>query len=263
MAVRVGTLSHADPESSQGDEHATSRGGAGRRAGGNGPPSGGSAGHGHAVLQRALSCVSAIRARRGVQFSRRGRHGVRGHVPLREGHPRRRRWSSASASARTSGCPACSTRACRAASATIRSPACRSPPCGCTRNRLWRSVEDGGGGPPQPPPSFTTLHHPPPTFPEGVSMRAGLTLGVMVLLATPAAAQWLGQPVWNSPKGGTGLPISGGYALPNAEFGKGNAWGGRAALGLGTLTVTAGATTWKPDAAAESFTSIGGNADFC
>jgi len=93
-------------------------------------------------------------------------------------------------------------------------------------------------------------------------MRAGLTLGVMVLLATPAAAQWLGEPVWNSPKGGTGLTISGDYARPNADYGKGNAWGGRAALGLGTLTVTAGATTWKPDGAAESFTSIGGNADF-
>jgi len=91
---------------------------------------------------------------------------------------------------------------------------------------------------------------------------ATLTLGLMALLVTPAVAQWLGEPVWNSPSGGTGVTISGDYAHPNADYGKGNTWGGRASLGIGTLTLTAGVASWKPDLATESFTSIGGNAAF-
>ena len=93
-------------------------------------------------------------------------------------------------------------------------------------------------------------------------MRAVLTVTFMALLATSAAAQWLGQPVWNSPKGGTGFTISGEFSRPNADFGEGDAWGGRVAVGLGTVTLTAGVSTWKPSGAAESFTSLGGDADF-
>ena len=48
-------------------------------------------------------------------------------------------------------------------------------------------------------------------------MRAMLTLGLAAVVATPAAAQWLGEPVWNSPKGGTGVTISGDYAHPNSD----------------------------------------------
>ena len=93
-------------------------------------------------------------------------------------------------------------------------------------------------------------------------MRGLLTLGFTALLATSASAQWLGEPVWNSPKGGTGVTISGDYAKPNSDAGKGNTWGGRASLGVGTLTLTAGVARWKPDLATEGFTSIGGNAAF-
>src|SRR3989449_4718475 len=89
-------------------------------------------------------------------------------------------------------------------------------------------------------------------------MRAMLTLGLAAVVATPAAAQWLGEPVWNSPKGGTGVTISGDYARPNTDYGSGNTWGGRASLGIGTLTFTAGVARWKPDLATEAFTSIGG-----
>jgi hypothetical protein len=92
--------------------------------------------------------------------------------------------------------------------------------------------------------------------------RALLTLGFVALVTTQAAAQWLGEPVWNSPKGGTGLTISGDYAAPNSDYGKGHTWGGRAALGLGTMTFTLGVANWKPEGAIESFTSIGGNAAF-
>src|SRR3989440_10592846 len=91
---------------------------------------------------------------------------------------------------------------------------------------------------------------------------AMLTLGLTACLAIPAAAQWLGEPVWNSPKGGTGVTVSGDYAKPNSDYGKGNTWGGRASLGIGTITLTAGVARWKPDLATESFTSIGGNAAF-
>lgn len=89
-----------------------------------------------------------------------------------------------------------------------------------------------------------------------------LVAGLAALAVTPASAQWLGEPVWNSPKGGTGLTISGDYAKPNADYGKGNTWGGRAALGLGTFTITAGVASWKPQGATQSLTSIGGTADF-
>ncbi len=81
-------------------------------------------------------------------------------------------------------------------------------------------------------------------------------------MTTPAAAQWLGEPVWNRPMGGTGLTISGDYASPNSNYGKGNTWGGRAALGLGTMSFELGVASWKPDGAAQSFTSVGGNAGF-
>lgn len=92
--------------------------------------------------------------------------------------------------------------------------------------------------------------------------RAVLTLGFVALVATQAAAQWLGEPVWNSPKGGTGLTISGDYAAPNFDYGKGHTWGGRAALGLGTVSFELGVASWKPEAATQSFTSVGGNAAF-
>jgi hypothetical protein len=97
--------------------------------------------------------------------------------------------------------------------------------------------------------------------------RAVLTLGFVALVTTEAAAQWLGEPVWNSPKGGTGLTISGDYAAPNSNYGastysKGHTWGGRAALGLGTVSFELGVASWKPEGAGQSFTSVGGNAAF-
>jgi len=92
--------------------------------------------------------------------------------------------------------------------------------------------------------------------------RTVFFFALTAFLATPAAAQWQGEPVWNSPKGGTGVTISGDYAHPNSDYGKGNTWGGRASLGIGTITLTAGVASWKPDLATESFTSIGGNAAF-
>jgi len=87
---------------------------------------------------------------------------------------------------------------------------------------------------------------------------AGLTL----LCAAPAAAQFAGMPVWNSPKGGTGITISGDMGLPNTAALKGTAFGGRASLGLANLTLTAGLSTWTPDGANQAISSFGGGAAF-
>ena len=93
-------------------------------------------------------------------------------------------------------------------------------------------------------------------------MRAVLTLGLAAVVATPAAAQWLGMPVWNSPKGGTGVTISGDYGKPNDAYGGGNAWGDHASLGVGTLTLTAGVSSLKTDIDPVRVTSWGGDAAF-
>ena len=92
--------------------------------------------------------------------------------------------------------------------------------------------------------------------------RVVMVLALAASAASPAAAQWFGMPVWNSPKGGTGITISGDYGKPNADFGKGNAFGARASLGLANLTVTAGLSSYKPEGATSSLTSVGGQAAF-
>jgi opacity protein-like surface antigen len=127
-------------------------------------------------------------------------------------------------------------------------------------------VGEVGGGCSADVPTSPGLHRPPPTstnFFEGASMKnVMLTVGLLIGLATPLAAQWLGEPVWNSPKGGTGVTISGDYAKPNTDYGKGNTWGGRASLGLSTITLTAGVASWKPEGFTQSLTSVGGNVAF-
>jgi hypothetical protein len=81
-------------------------------------------------------------------------------------------------------------------------------------------------------------------------------------LSGPASAQWLGMPVWNSPKGGTGVTISGDYGKPNADWGKGNAFGARATLGLGSLSATLGFASWNRSGTTPTVKSIGGDAAF-
>src|SRR3989475_13301034 len=96
--------------------------------------------------------------------------------------------------------------------------------------------------------------------------RSALVVTVCaVLVVPPAAAQWTGMPVWNDPKGGTGITVSGEYGRPDGAYGqgnagKGNAWGGRAALGVGTVTLTAGVATYKPEGSSDATTAVGGQA---
>src|SRR6266480_2154446 len=91
--------------------------------------------------------------------------------------------------------------------------------------------------------------------------RTALTLG-LALLATPATAQWLGEPAWNHPNAGTGFTIYGDYTQPSTEAGGGNAFGGRITLGAGTFTLTGGVSSWKSDLASERVTTFGGTAAF-
>src|SRR5438094_121566 len=87
-------------------------------------------------------------------------------------------------------------------------------------------------------------------------------VGAVMVLAAPAAAQWLGMPAWTSPKGGTGVSFYGDYGAPSDSSGGGNAFGGRASLGLGTITLTAGVASWKAANQNARATSYGGTAAF-
>jgi opacity protein-like surface antigen len=95
--------------------------------------------------------------------------------------------------------------------------------------------------------------------------RAVLVIGLLALAAGSAAAQWTGMPVWNSPKSGSGLTISGDYGVVGTATDssrltalKGNAFGGRASLGLGPLTLTAGVASFKSDSLNSRTTTYGG-----
>jgi hypothetical protein len=94
-------------------------------------------------------------------------------------------------------------------------------------------------------------------------MKRIATIAALIGLgATPAAAQWAGMPVWNNPKGGTGVTIDGDLGLPNSNGGKGTAFGARATLGIANISLTAGLSSWKPSGATSSTTSVGGVAQF-
>jgi hypothetical protein len=94
-------------------------------------------------------------------------------------------------------------------------------------------------------------------------MKRIATLAALIIFATtPAAAQWAGMPVWNNPKGGTGVTIDGDLGFPNSNGGKGTAFGARATLGLANISLTAGVSSWKPNGFSKSLTSVGGTAEF-
>jgi len=92
--------------------------------------------------------------------------------------------------------------------------------------------------------------------------RIMTVLALAAVAAAPVAAQWYGMPVWNSPKGGTGVTVNGDLAIPGADYGKGTAFGGRATLGLANISLTAGLSSFKAKDAPDSYTSVGGNAAF-
>ena len=87
-------------------------------------------------------------------------------------------------------------------------------------------------------------------------------LAAAAFAVSPLAAQALGMPNWSNPKGGSGITISGDVGLPDEDLGKGTAYGARGSFGFGTITLTAGIASWKPDGLSESYSSIGGQGAF-
>lgn len=92
--------------------------------------------------------------------------------------------------------------------------------------------------------------------------RMLMVFAAAAFAGAPLAAQWEGMPAWNSPKGGTGITINGDVGIPNADAGKGTAFGARATLGLANISLTAGVSSWKPKGASSSTTGLGGVAQF-
>jgi hypothetical protein len=81
------------------------------------------------------------------------------------------------------------------------------------------------------------------------------------LIATPAAAQLLNDPVYVNPSMGTGLAIAGdvGYGINNAS-GKATSFNGRATLGLPMFQVTLGAGVMRPKGGGTSIANFMGQA---
>lgn len=92
--------------------------------------------------------------------------------------------------------------------------------------------------------------------------RMLMVFAAAAFAGAPLAAQWQGMPAWNNPKGGTGVTINGDVGVPNSDAGKGTAFGARATLGLANISLTAGLSSWKPNGASSSTTSVGGVAQF-
>ncbi|MGH7671889.1 MAG: outer membrane beta-barrel protein [Gemmatimonadales bacterium] len=87
-------------------------------------------------------------------------------------------------------------------------------------------------------------------------------MALAAFAAMPAAAQLAGMPVWNNPKGGTGITIDGDFASNNDDAGGGNAFGARASVGLANLTLGAGLATWDSDLSNDKITTFAANAGF-
>jgi hypothetical protein len=56
----------------------------------------------------------------------------------------------------------------------------------------------------------------------------------------------------------SGLTIGGEVGFPDADYGKGTAFGGRGALGLGPFGISAVVSSWNPKGPASSQTGVGG-----
>jgi hypothetical protein len=83
-----------------------------------------------------------------------------------------------------------------------------------------------------------------------------------IVIPERAAGQLPGMPVWNSPKGGTGLTIAGDMGFPDSIGGKGTTYAARVALGLQALTVSATVGVRNPSGTGANVTEYGGTAAF-
>ncbi|HUL02601.1 MAG TPA: hypothetical protein VLV16_05150 [Gemmatimonadales bacterium] len=92
--------------------------------------------------------------------------------------------------------------------------------------------------------------------------RAVVIVGLVFLPGATLAAQWTGMPAWNDPAGGTGVVIAADWGMPNDAAGNGDAYGARASLGLGSMTLTAGGGSYKPSGYTDATTTWGGQVAF-
>ncbi len=88
-------------------------------------------------------------------------------------------------------------------------------------------------------------------------VRSLVPVGAILVLAQPLAAQVTGLPVRNAGVTG-GLTIGAEIGFPDADYGKGTAFGARGALGLGPLGVSAVASRWNPKGPLDAQTAVGG-----
>jgi hypothetical protein len=90
--------------------------------------------------------------------------------------------------------------------------------------------------------------------------RFGITVFALLLstaLTARGAAQVTGLPVHNSGVS-SGFTFGGEVGFPDADYGKGTAFGGRAALGLGPFGISAVASSWNPKGPGDAQTGVGG-----
>jgi hypothetical protein len=87
-----------------------------------------------------------------------------------------------------------------------------------------------------------------------------LTAVALAAIAVPArtVAQLPGMPVWNSPKGGTGLTVAGDVGFPDSVGGKGTTCAARVVLGLQALSVGATVGVRNPSGTGPNVTEYGG-----
>jgi hypothetical protein len=94
-------------------------------------------------------------------------------------------------------------------------------------------------------------------------MKRGLAVLVgATLVSAPAAAQWHDVPVWNSPKGGSGIGVYADYSSGNGAAGDPSAYGLRGSAGFGNIMVTLGYTSADADFGSDNNNSFGGNVAF-
>lgn len=92
--------------------------------------------------------------------------------------------------------------------------------------------------------------------------RGFMVLAATLLIAAPAAAQWVAMPVWNSPKGGTGIGLYADYGSGNDDAGNASTYGLRGSVGFGNIMITLGYTSADADFGSDNNNSFGGNVAF-
>jgi len=95
-----------------------------------------------------------------------------------------------------------------------------------------------------------------------VVLPLALAAVAMAMAPRVGTAQLAGMPVWNSPRGGTGVLVAGDVGLPDSLSGKGSTIAARVALGLRAVTLSATAGIRNPSGPGSNITEYGGTAAY-